>query len=597
MIDLVIVSLFQSLLNETIDRKGDRLMPLNKKDVIHLLENIALYLEIKGENPFRIAAYRKAAQSIERDERSLSEIDDFASIKGIGKGTNTTIQEFIDLGYSPVLEQLQKEVPEGLLTLLDVPGLGGKRIAKLYKELSITNKEELQEACENGSVAELAGFGKKTVENILTSLNEQGSRPERIPLALMLPMAEKIENYLESIDEIALFSQAGSLRRVKETVKDIDYIIATDDRVTVAQKLVEMDHVKSIIAQGETKVSVTIEGRYDVDVDFRLVAAEEFATTLHHFTGSKEHNISMRQRAKKSGEKINEYGVEVEATNETIHFQSEEAFFDHFGLNYIPPEMREDLFNIELFEKEIPYLKRDMIQGDLHMHTTWSDGAVSVEEMVGEARRLGYAYMAITDHSKFLQVANGLNEDRLKRQREEIERLNEKYDDIHILSGVEMDILPDGTLDFLDDFLQEMDIVIAAIHSSFNQSEEDIMKRLNQALDNPYVDIIAHPTGRIIGRREGYAVEMERLIERAAETNTVLEINANPLRFDLSAKWAEHAQEKGAQLAINTDAHNIQSFGFMDIGVRYARKGRIKQDTVINTWSLDALLRYLNRNK
>lgn len=572
-------------------------MEINKKDVIHLLEKIALYLEIKGENPFRIAAYRKAAQSIERDERSIAEIDDFTSIKGIGKGTNMTIQEFIERGSSPVLEQLQEEVPEGLLTLLDVPGLGGKRIAKLYKELAITNKATLQEACENGSVAQLAGFGKKTVENILTSLKEQGSRPERIPLALMLPIAVEIENTLASIDEIELFSQAGSLRRVRETAKDIDYIIATNDRKTVAQKLVEMEQVKAIIAIGETKVSLTIAGRYDVDVDFRLVAKEEFATTLHHFTGSKEHNIAMRQRAKQRGEKINEYGVEIEATNELIHFQSERDFFNHFDLHYMPPEIREDQFDLEQFKKEVPYLKREMIQGDLHMHTTWSDGAGSVEEMVQEARKQGYAYVAITDHSKYLQVANGLNEERLKRQREEIERLNDVYDDIHILSGVEMDILPDGTLDFSDEFLREMDIVIAAIHSSFNQTEEEIMNRLNHALEHPYVDIIAHPTGRIIGRRSGYGVNMEQLIERAAQTNTVLEINANPLRFDLSAQWAGYAQDQGVRLAINTDAHNIQSFGFMDLGVRYARKGKIEKDTVINTWSVDEIMTFLQRNK
>lgn len=572
-------------------------MSLNKKDIIQLLEKIALYLEIQGENPFRIAAYRKAAQSIERDERSLEEIDDFSSIKGIGKGTNQTIQEFIEQGSSPVLDQLQEEVPAGLLTLLELPGLGGKRIAKLYKELSITNKEELQEACENGSVAELAGFGKKTVENILAALKDQGSRPERIPLALMLPIAKEIELYLETIEEIERFSQAGSLRRVKETVKDIDYIIATEQPEAVAQQLVDMDGVKRIIAKGDTKVSVTIEARYDIDVDFRLVSTNEFATTLHHFTGSKEHNISMRQRAKEKGEKINEYGVEIEETNETIRFQSEEAFFDHFGLHYMPPEMREDAFPIEAFEQEVPYLTEDMIQGDLHMHTTWSDGAESVEEMVQEARRRGYTYVAITDHSKYLRVANGLNEERLKRQREEIARLNELYPDIHILSGVEMDILPDGTLDFADDFLAEMDIVIAAIHSSLNQPAEDIMKRLNNALDNPYVDILAHPTGRIIGRRPGYAVMMEELIERAAETNTVLEINANPLRFDLSAKWAQYAQEHGATLAINTDAHNVKSFEFMELGIRYARKGKIKKDTVLNTWSLDDVLAFLRRNK
>lgn len=570
---------------------------MNKKDIIKLLEDIALYLEIKGENAFRISAYRKAAQGIERDERSLPEIDDFTSIKGIGKGTNDTIRAFIETGASPVLNQLQEDVPEGLLTLLDLPGLGGKRIAKLYQELSITNKHELKRACENGSVEKLAGFGKKTVENILTSLEEQGKRPERIPLALALPLAEKIEEYLQTIDEIDEYSRAGSLRRVRETVKDIDYIIATKHRKQVAAKLVEMEDVKSIIAKGETKVSVTVAGKYDVNVDFRMVDEKEFATTLHHFTGSKEHNIAMRQRAKMRGEKINEYGVENETTGECIHFSTEKDFYGHFDLHYIPPEMRETALDLEEFEEEVSYLQREMIKGDLHMHTTWSDGAQSVEEMVQEARRRGYTYIAITDHSKFLQVANGLNETRLRRQREDIQKVNEKYDDIEVLCGVEMDILPDGTLDFSDEFLSEMDLVIAAIHSSFNQSEDDIMKRLNTALENPHVDIIAHPTGRIIGRRDGYAVVMEELIEKAAKTNTALEINANPLRFDLSSKWAAYAQEKGVHVAINTDAHNIESFRYMDLGVRYARRGRINKDTVINTWSFDQLQQFLRRNR
>lgn len=572
-------------------------MELNKKDVIKLLEDIALYLEIKGENAFRISAYRKAAQGIERDERSLHEIDDFTSIKGIGKGTNDTLQVFIETGASPVLQQLQEEVPEGLLTLLDLPGLGGKRIAKLYKELSITNQDELKRACENGSVEKLSGFGKKTVENILKAIEEQGKRPERIPLALALPLAETIEEYLQTIDEIDQYSRAGSLRRVRETVKDIDYIIATKHRKQVADKLVEMEGVQSIIAKGETKVSVTVAGKYDMNVDFRMVDEEEFATTLHHFTGSKEHNIAMRQRAKMRGEKINEYGVENETTDECVHFSTEKDFFDHFDLHYIPPEMRETALDLDACEKEVAYLQREMIKGDLHMHTTWSDGAQSVEEMVQEARRRGYTYIAITDHSKFLQVANGLNETRLRRQREEIQKVNEKYDDIEVLCGVEMDILPDGTLDFSDEFLREMDLVIAAIHSSFNQSEADIMQRLNTALENPHVDIIAHPTGRIIGRRDGYAVVMEELIEKAAETNTALEINANPLRFDLSAKWAAYAQEKGVHIAINTDAHNIESFRYMDIGVRYARRGRINKDTVINTWSFDQLQQFLRRNR
>src|SRR5699024_4533244 len=274
-----------------------------------------------------------------------------------------------------------------------------------------------------------------------------------------------------------------------------------------------------IIASGDTKVSLVIREDYLINVDFRMVSEEQFATTLHHFTGSKAHNIRMRQIAKKKGEKINEYGVGIEATDEILTFKNEKEFFNHFNLSYIPPELREDFGEIEAFQEEVSLIEPSDIRGDLHMHTTWSDGAQSIEEMVLQARKYGYEYIAITDHSKYLQVANGLTEDRLLRQREEIEKLKEKYSDIHIFAGVEMDILPDGSLDYEDDFLKEMDFVIGAIHSSFNQKEEDIMKRLMKAMENPYVSLIAHPTGRLIGRRVGYAVNMEELLSKAKETH------------------------------------------------------------------------------
>ncbi len=570
---------------------------LTKKDIIQLLEKIAIYLELKGENPFRVSAYRKAAQGLEKDERSLSEIDDFSKITGIGKGTNDLIVEYVTTGTSTTLQQLEKEVPAGLIPLLKLPGLGGKRLATLYKELAIVDAETLKVACEDGRVAELKGFGKKTVENIVHALDNQASRPERLPVHYMLRIANKIETYLDNIPDISHYSLAGSLRRLSETVKDIDFIIATENRTEVKEALLEIVGIKEIIASGNTKVSVTLADEYDVNVDFRLVEASEFPTTLHHFTGSKNHNVAMRQLAKQRGEKINEYGVEVEATNEVLQFPSEEAFFEHFGLEFIPPEMREDMGEVAAFQEARQPLVRKQINGDLHMHSTWSDGAESIEEMVQYARDLQYEYIAITDHSKFLRVANGLNETRLRKQREEIALLNEKYPDIHILAGVEMDILPNGELDFSDDFLQEMDIVIAAIHSSFNQTEAEIMHRIETALHNPYVDIIAHPTGRIIGRREGYNVNVEQLISLARKTNTVLELNANPQRFDLAPHWLKQAEEAGVTVAINTDAHRTTMLEHMEYGVKVANKAWLKPNTVLNTWNKDALLAFLNRNK
>ncbi len=573
-------------------------MTLTKKDIVAHLETIAVYLELKGANSFRISAYRKAAQNIEIDVRSLKEIDDFSEIKGIGAGTNEIIEEFIKNETSEVLETLKTEVPEGLIPLLKLPGIGGKRLATLYEELDVVDLASLKFVCESGAVEKVKGFGKKTTENILNAIAHLNTQPERLPISVMLPLAEKIHAYIKLIEAVKKSSIAGSIRRMNETIKDIDFIIATEDPQAVTKELLLLNDITEVIASGETKTSVTIkEDDYSINIDFRLIKPAEYATTLHHFTGSKDHNIAMRQRAKERGEKINEYGVEVENSGDLIQFETEKEFFKHFDLNFIPPEVRLDGREIEAYESDVDLIQQEMIQGDLHMHTTWSDGAESVEDMVNAARNLGYSYIAITDHSKFLRVANGLNEKRLREQREEIDRLNEKYDDILILAGVEMDILPNGELDFETEFLAEMDLVIAAIHSSFSQSEAEIMKRLETACKNPYVDIIAHPTGRIIGRREPYAVNMEGLIKLAKETNTALEINASPQRFDLSAEWAQAAQDSGVNIAINTDAHRTDTLTYMDYGVSVGKKAWLKPGTVINTWDKTKLLKFINRNK
>lgn len=570
---------------------------LNKKDLIQLLEKIALYLELKGENPFRISAYRKAAQSLEMDERALAEIEDFTKIKGIGKGTAEIISEYLNTGESTLLVELKEDVPSGLIPLLDLPGLGGKRLARLYQELNIIDQESLRIACETNQVSALKGFGKKTEENILQAIKETGTRPERLPIDFMLPLAKKIETYLETIEAIQRYSIAGSIRRMRETIKDLDFIIATDRPKEVREALLNIDGIKQVIAQGDTKVSVVLSDKYDVSVDFRLVTDDQFATTLHHFTGSKDHNVALRQRAKDQGEKISEYGVEDLSTGKVTTFESEEAFFKHFKLNFIPPELREAKGELDAFESDVSLVSEAHILGDLHMHTTWSDGAHSVEEMIKYCLDKGYQYMAITDHSKFLRVANGLNEERLRKQREEIERLRAVYPNITILAGVEMDVLPNGELDFDDQFLAELDFVIGAIHSSFSQSEEEIMKRLKAAMDNPYVKMIAHPSGRLIGKREGYRVNHEELIDYAKKTHTILELNANPKRFDLSSEWVNKAQEKGVPIAINTDAHNKKTLSFMAEGIKVARRGWLKPETVVNTWPLTKLQTFFDKKE
>ena len=569
-------------------------MPVNKKDIVQLLEGIAVYMELKGENSFKVSAFRKAAQALELSPLTLEEITDVTSLPGIGKGTAAVIEEYRMEGKSTVLNELQESVPKGLIPLLQLPGLGGKKIAKLYKELGIESADDLETACRTHKIQNLAGFGKKTEDNILAALANAGGRPDRLPLSFMLPIAERIEEVLSKMEYVLKYSRAGSLRRMRETIKDLDFIIATENPLEVKEQLLKIDHVKEVIAAGDTKVSIILDLDYDVSVDFRLVQLSEFATTLHHFTGSKDHNVRMRQLAKARGEKISEYGVEKSETGEVLTFSSEAEFYAHFDLPLIPPEMREDGKEVEEYKDDYGLLSLSDMKGDLHMHTTWSDGAHSIEEMVEACRKKGYQYMAITDHSQYLKVANGLTAERLRKQREEIRRLNKQYEDFTILSGIEMDILPDGTLDYEDDLLKEMDFVIASIHSAFTQPREKIMERLKSALYNANVDLIAHPTGRKIGKRKGYDVDIDLLIQLAKETNTALELNANPNRLDLSAENIRKAQANGVKIMINTDAHKMETLDHMKIGVSTAKKGWIKKTTVLNTLDIHELLAYLH---
>ncbi|MGD6816795.1 DNA polymerase/3'-5' exonuclease PolX [Metabacillus sp. 113a] len=571
-------------------------MAVHKKDVVKLLETIAVYMELKGENPFKISAFRKAANALEQDDRSLSSIDDFTKLAGIGKGTAAVIEEFIQTGESDALTQLKKEVPEGLVPLLKLPGLGGKKIAKLYKELGVDGAGSLKKACLDHKVQALAGFGTKTEEKIMAALEDMGKRPERLPLAFMLPIAADIESYLAECPDIIRFSRAGSMRRMAETIKDLDFIISSSHPDKVRDYLLQIPNKGEVIAGGDTKVSLELAYDFTVSADFRIVKDEEFATTLHHFTGSKDHNVKLRQLAKEQRKKISEYGVEDLESGKIETFADETAFFAHFGLPFIPPELREDGKEVEEPVRAEELVSHDRIVADLHMHSTWSDGAFTIEEMANACREKGYRYMAITDHSQYLKVAGGLTPERLREQRKEIDRLNAGFDDFTILAGVEMDILPDGTLDYDDELLQEMDLVIASIHSSFSQPKEKIMERLKSALTNHHVDIIAHPTGRLIGRREGYDVDIDMLIRLAKETDTALELNANPNRLDLSAGHVRKAQEAGVKIVINTDAHSVEMLEHMPIGVSTAIKGNVKGENVLNTWELNELKQFLNRH-
>lgn len=565
---------------------------MTKKDIIQLLEKIATYMELKGENTFKVSAYRKAAQSLEMDERTLDEIENVTELKGIGKGVGEVIDEYRQSGQSSALEALQKEVPEGLIPLLKIQGLGSKKIAKLYKELNIDSKEALQVACEQGKVSELSGFAKKTEQNILEAVKALGAKKEKYPIDQIRGLNSEINDYLATVKDIDKYEVAGSYRRYKEMSKDLDYIISTDHPTSVQQSLLKMPNIVKQVAVGQTKVS--LELAYDdetIGVDFRLIEPAAFYHTLQHFTGSKDHNIRIRQLAKEQDEKVSEYGIE-QNNGEIIQYQSEKEIYEHFGVNWIEPALREDGSE---FDKNLDnIIKLTDIHGDIHMHTTYSDGAFSIEDMVKANIEKGYEFMVITDHSQSLKVANGLSVERLLRQNEEIKALNEKYKEIDIYSGIEMDILPDGQLDYDDEILAKLDYVIAAIHQSFNQSQEEIMRRLENACRNPYVRHIAHPTGRIIGKRPGYEPDIDKLCQLVEETNTILEINANPKRLDLNADTVK--KHPNIQLTINADAHHVEHLEFMKYGVATAQKGFVTKDRVINTMSREEFKSFVENN-
>ncbi len=563
------------------------------QDAIRHLERISVYLEVKGENPFKINAFRKAASLLEAAELDFMAIEDFTAMKGIGKGTATVLEEFRETGTSTALTELEQQVPEGLIALLKIPGLGGKKLAKLH-EVGVIDADSFAEKLADGTVEAMPGFGKKTVEKYSKALETFETRPERLPYGVMRKSVSELERTLAGIDQIIHFEVGGSFRRAEETCKDLDFIISTDQPKEVKAQLLEIEQIDEIIAAGETKVSIVLK-RDDayIAVDFRLVDDLAFASTLHHFTGSKDHNVRMRQLAKERGESISEYGVETK--DGLFQPKTEQELFARYDLPFIPPELRAGRLE---FEADLDKLIQEAdIKADVHMHTTWSDGTLSVDELVDACAARGYSWMAITDHSKYMKFVNGLTEERLRKQRVEIEAARKKHPEMTILCGVEMDILPDGSLDYEDDFLKEMDYVIASIHSKFDQTEEEIMQRLENACRNPYVSLIAHPTGRIIGRRDGYAVNIDRLVELAAETGTALEMNANPGRFDLTASSLAKAKAAGVKIMINTDTHRPEMLEDMKLGVLHARKAYLEPSDVINTWTAKEARAFFDRKR
>jgi len=571
---------------------------MKNQEIAKIFNDIADILEIKGENPFRIRAYRRAAQNIEGLTKDVSEIpkEELMEVPGIGKDLAGKIEEYIKTGMMQAYEDLKKEVPEGLSQLLSVPSLGPKTAKLLFEKLNVRDIETLERFAREHRLISLPGIREKTEENILRGIEMLKRGKERQPLGRILPLANDILEHLKKRAPVKRLSIAGSIRRWKDTIKDIDILATSGNPKEVMKTFVHLPHVREILMQGPTKSSVVIQE--GVQVDLRVVEEDSFGAALAYFTGSKAHNIRLREMAVRLGLKINEYGIFREKDDKKLGGKEEEDVYKILGLPYVPPELREDTGEIEAaLARRLPKLvELKDIRGDFHVHSKWSDGSHDFEELVGEARKRGYEYIAITDHSKGLGIARGLTAERLMEEKKKIDALNKKLKDFRLLSGIEVDVRSGGQLDLSDEVLKKLDVVIASIHSGFKQSREQITKRLVSAMKNPYVSIIAHPTGRLIGERDSYDVDMEEFLKVAKETGKAIEINAYPLRLDLNDVYARMAKEKGIPLALGTDTHVINHFEYMSYGVSIARRGWLEKDDILNTLSYDSL-RKVFKNK
>jgi DNA polymerase (family 10) len=566
------------------------------REIGEIFDNIADILDLLEDNPFRIRAYRNAGRNIRELTNNIEDLivqDEFIKIPGIGPDLLGKIKEFLSTGKMNYYEELKKRVPDGLVELLAIQGLGPKTLAKLNKELGIKNIEDLERALGGKEILTLRGMGEKKIEDIKRGIELFKESGERMLLGIALPLAEKIIHEINKIPGAEGTIAAGSLRRMRETIGDIDILTMAGDGERVVKAFTKLPFVKEVLAVGDTKGSVILEN--GVQFDLRAVEPDSYGAALQYFTGSKAHNIKLRTIAMESGLKINEYGVF--RGDKKIAGETEEGIYKTLGLPWIPPEIREDKGEIEAaLNAKLPDLvKLDDIRGDLHVHSKWSDGGATIEEMALKAKELGYEYIAMTDHSPSSRIARGLSVERLYEKKKEVEAINKKLREIRILMGSEVDIKSDGSLDYPDEVLKDLDIAIAAVHSGFKMDRESMTRRIVKALQNPFIHALVHPTGRLIGQREGYEVDMDEIIKTAREYGKALEINSHYLRLDLNDINVRKAIEKGIKIVISTDSHFTDQLSMMRLGVATARRGWAEKKDVLNTMRLSELSKWLNR--
>ncbi len=563
---------------------------LNKK-IAEIFFKMADALEILGENQFKILAYRKAARvisDIPEDLKKIYKEGRLEDIPGIGEGISKKIQEYIETGRIKNVEEVLSKIPEGIIPLLSIPSLGPKTIAIAYQKLGVKNLKDLKKVLKNGSLVKLPGMGQKKIDNIIKGIELWQKGRQRFLLGEIYPLVEDIIKELRSHKKIIDAVPAGSYRRMKETVGDVDVLVSTKDMKEAVKIFCSLKGVDRILTQGETKGSCIFEG--NIQVDLRALKSESFGSALQYFTGSKAHNVHLRSIAKQKGLKISEYGVFEK--DKKIAGEKEEEVYKSIGLVWIPPEMREDTGEIEIaLEDRLPDLiDYNDIKGDMHVHSKYSDGSATLEDLAVWGKRMGYEYMAICDHSQGVKYAGGLDISKLKKKMEEIKRINDKKIGCYLIMGAEVDILPDGSLDYPEEILKEIDFVVVAVHTGFKKDNTD---RILKSLEDPYVHGLSHPTGRLLGQREGYPLDIEAVIDKVIEKGKLIEINAYYERLDLYDIYLKKAKEKGGKFYIGTDAHHTGQLWMMKLGIGMARRGWLEKNDVINTMEYKEILKFL----